>query len=497
VIRSTALFRAWAAGSCVTLSLLAGCQSPRALGFRPSAAEESQVRQLAKAASKKAANNPSLNESTEDTVPVGAEDAAAKTDGIEQVAAEVPVHFNELSLPMLESLALQNNPSIRQSTAAATKAMGFRDQVGLAPNPNAGYSGSQLADRGTDQHTAYVEQDIVLGGKLQKNRLVLEQEVQAQLWEVQATRQRVLTDVRTKFYEALVAQKRIALSTEFAETTNKGIEAARLRLQALEGTRTELLQAEVQHTEVSLFRRRGELALRAAWSELFAVVGCPSSGPTSLVGTLEMDLIARDWEQTYGMVVDTSPEVRAACSRVARATANLDRQQVQPIPNLSVMIAAGRDNGTKSNMINTQVGMPIPVFNRNEGNISAAWAEYCRATQEMSRIKLSIRARLARTAQEYDSASLQVRTYGDEIVPRANEALKLAEQAYRAGETDFFQLLLVRRTYFDANLQYITAMGDYASANAMIDGLLLSGGLDETPDTWADDGLRGQTLSGQ
>lgn len=488
MIRTNALFRAWAAGSCLTLTFAAGCQSPRAVGFKTSPAEEAAAQQLADSASKKAAEQPLDEAKTE---------SGADGNAIEQVSAQVPLYYDELSLPQLESLAMEHNPSIRQATAAATKAMGFRDQVGVAPNPNVGYNGSQLADKSTDQHTAYIEQDIVLGGKLKKNKIVLEQEVQAQLWEVQATRQRVLTDVRTKFYEALAAQKRIALSTEFAETTNKGIEAAKLRLQALEGTRTELLQAEVQHTEVDLFRQRGQLSLRAAWTELFSVVGCPTSGPTSLVGNLKQELVPRDWDQTYEVIADSSPEVHAACSRVARATANLDRQQVQPIPNLSVVIAAGRDNGTKNGMLNTQVGIPVPVFNRNEGNITAAWAEYCRATQEMQRIKLSIRARLARTAQEYDSASLQVRTYEENIVPRANEALKLAEQAYRAGEIDFFQLLLVRRTYFDANLTYITAQADFASANAMIDGLLLSGGLDATPDTWADDGLRGQTLSGQ
>ena len=253
----------------------------------------------------------------------------------------------------------------------------------------------------------------------------------------------------------------------------------------------------MQHSEVELFRRRSEFSFRGIWTELLAIAGCPGATGTQIVGSLRLDLIPRDWDVTYSLIEETSPELRANCSRIARATANLDRQRVQPIPNLSVLVAAGRDNGTDSEMINTQVGIPVPIFNRNQGNIDAAWAEYCRATQAHERIKLSLRARLARVAQDYDSASIQVRTYEEEIVPKADEALDLAEQAYRAGELDFAQLLLVRRTFFDTNLQYITSMAEFAEASVLVEGLLLSGGLLETPDTQADDGLRGQTLSGQ
>jgi cobalt-zinc-cadmium efflux system outer membrane protein len=68
---------------------------------------------------------------------------------------------SRLTLEAIEEIALQNNPAIQQAAAAAYKAVGFRDQVGRYPNPAIGYSGAQLADRGTDQHTAFIAQDLV------------------------------------------------------------------------------------------------------------------------------------------------------------------------------------------------------------------------------------------------------------------------------------------------------------------------------------------------
>jgi cobalt-zinc-cadmium efflux system outer membrane protein len=469
--------------------LLLGCQSSRArLAHFDSEQTEPKAVVQQKSPPK---------DDVEEIVLADAAPTAEENDDVTPVAAEIPAGPCEYTLASLEQLALAHNPAIRQASASVSKAAGFRDQVGTAPNPITGYQGSQLGDRGTDQHVAFVEQEIVLGKKLERNRLVLEQEVQAQLWQVEATRYRVLTDVRSRFYEALAAQRRRELAEEFGKVTAKGVTIAEQRFKALEGSRPEILQAQIQESEVGLIRQRADLAFRAAWTQLYAAIGMPCAGPSAIVGSLRIDIQPRDWEAVYCDLVSCSPELRMACARVARSQANLDRQQVQAIPNLSLMAAGGYDNGTNSSMINTQIGLPVPLFNRNNGNINAAWAEYCRATQEMERLKLNLRSRLATAAQEYDSAAIQVQTYEEQIVPKAQDALRLSEQSYAAGEVDFLQVLVIRRTFFDSNLQSITAQGEFAKANALIDGFLLSNGLDESTDTNADDSLRGQSLGGQ
>ncbi|MCA8999799.1 MAG: TolC family protein, partial [Planctomycetaceae bacterium] len=103
---------------------------------------------------------------------------------------------NGLSLGDLEAMALQHNPTIQQSSSSVHKGTGYRAQVGVRPNPTVGFSAQQLADRGTDQHSVFVEQEFVTGGKLAWNQTVLNAGVQAQLWDVETRRQMVLTDVR-------------------------------------------------------------------------------------------------------------------------------------------------------------------------------------------------------------------------------------------------------------------------------------------------------------
>lgn len=402
-----------------------------------------------------------------------------------------------MSLAELEQVALANNPAIQQAAAAAQKATGIRHQVGRCPNPSVGYSGMQLGDAGTDQHVAFINQDFVTGHKLGLNERVLDHDVQVQLWEVQVQRQRVLTDIRLRFYEALAAQRRVELTHEFHTVAEKGVQVAEQRKEALEGSQPEVLQAEIQLNEVDLARQRAQFQFDAAWKELVATAGVPDMAPVHLNGNLEMDAGAIDWDAVYQNIIAASPELRAAYSRIHRAQANLERQRAQPIPNVEMELQAGADNGTGSGMVNLQLGVPIPVFNRNRGNISAAYSEYVRATQDARRLELSVKARLARVAQQFDSASATVERYREQIVPKSQQSLTLSEQAYAAGEFDFLQVLIARRTYFESNVAYVQALGDLAGANATVDGLLLTGGLDSTPDFTGDDGLRGQALSGQ
>ena len=402
-----------------------------------------------------------------------------------------------MTLAEFESLAIDNNPTIKELAATTQKAAGFRTQVGLRLNPTVGYQAIQLADRGTDQHTAFIEQEIVRGGKLELNRQVLNETLRAQLLELDTQKLRVVSDIRIKFYEALGAQQRMELISAFGGVVKKGLELAQLRQDALEGSKVDVLQSKIQKNEIDLAERQSQIAFDAAWRELAALAGKPDLSPARIDGLLPQHVESLDWNSLASAMVASSPEFGAAQVRISRAQANLRRQGVQSIPNVTAQLAAGVDNATGSGMINLQVGAPIPVFNQNQGNIAAARAEYCRAVMESQRIEYGIKARLAAVSKEYDSALAAIRLYADEILPAAQESLNLAEIAYKAGETSFVQVLVARRTYFDSNLQYVSAQTQLAQAQAKVDGNVLTGALEPVKDQSGDDSLRGLTFSQQ
>lgn len=418
---------------------------------------------------------------------------------IEPYTIEPSVSFESIvyTLGDLETLALSNNPALASAQATTSKAAGLRSQVGTRPNPTLGYFGQQVANRNTDQHGIFIEQEFVRGNKLQLNREVLGHTQRAQNAENETQRYRVLTDVRVRFFEAIAAQQQVDATLAFADVARLGVQVAEDRQRAEEGTLIETLQARTLLSEVTLAAEQAEVAYQGAWRDLAAIAGLQDAAPARLVANMNTPSSSPDWDLAYAEIVAQSPELIAAQAIVCEKRSLLRRQKAQPVSNVTGQLGAGYDDGTDHGMINVQLSAPIAVWNKNKGNISAAYSDYVRATQEVSRIEQSIRSRLARVAQEFDSAMRSVHKYQDEIIPQAEKSLELSEEAYRAGELDFLQVLIVRRSYYESSIRLIQSRGSLAQAASQVEGLLLTGGLESPTDYTDGDGIRGASFGGQ
>lgn len=420
------------------------------------------------------------------------------------VAPDGQPHDNRaMSIEELEQIALANNPSIQQAQAVVNKARGIKTQVGLYPNPTIGYLANEMGDDGTaGKQGGFLSQTIVTGGKLELNRAVAEREIQNLLWELEAQRYRVRNAVRTQFYEVLGAQRRAEVAGELVEVAQEGVQASRELVAAGQAARPDLLQARIQLNEVRILLRNARYSLDAAWSQLVSLVGQPDLSVRPLKGTLpQQDGAVRELETALAELLAASPQLQAARARVDRARAQLERQQVQPIPNLIAQVGVAHDNASGDDIANLQLGLPIPVFNRNQGGIQLALAEYRRAVAEIRRLELLLQNRLAAAFRDYRQARNEVQQYRDEILPTAEENLNLTEEGYRQGEFDLIRVLTARRSYFESNLAYINSQVTLRQADVNIAGLLLSGGLDDVLDAPGANlqgiGLRDQALGGQ
>jgi outer membrane protein, heavy metal efflux system len=423
----------------------------------------------------------------------GNKDEDEQSNLSQSITAEGPV----FGLADVERLALQNNPALNIAEAGRTKAQGLYQQVGTRPNPTLGYFGQQIADRNTDQHGLFIEQEFVRGGKLALNRQVLAHTAQAQGHEINVQRYRLLTDVRTVFFAALAAQQRRDATLEFSKLADRGVEIAEARFKAEEGTRIEILQAETLVSEIALALDQAEIEYVGSWAGLSAIAGIPSATPIRLDFESVTPAEKPAWESELNQILATSPQLAAARAIVCEKQALIQRQKAQPISNITTQFGAGYDAATDHGLINLQVSAPLPTVNKNVGNISAAYADYTRAVENVERIERSIRSQMAQTSQAHDTAYAAVRIYEDEILPQVLKSMKLSESAYAAGELDFLQVLVVRRSYYEATIRLIAARRDLAQASAKVDGLFLAGGLDQPADYTDGDGIRSASIGGQ
>jgi outer membrane protein, heavy metal efflux system len=213
---------------------------------------------------------------------------------------------------------------------------------------------------------------------------------------------------------------------------------------------------------------------------LASVVGVPTMQPVPLAGTLESDIPQLDWQRSLRQLLDSSPLLKAQETLIREAGYDVKLARALAIPNLNVQIVAQHDQVLKYNSVTSLVSLPIPIFNRNQGNIQGAKGLLAQQINEYQRIQLALSDLLAADFQQYLSARSQVERLQKEILPLTKENLDLTTKAYKAGQLDFARVLSARQSYFETHMAYIDALTSLHTSANTIEGLELTGGLNPT-----------------
>lgn len=380
-----------------------------------------------------------------------------------------------LTLADVEGLAVQNNPTLAAATARIAAARGRQVQAGLYPNPVMGYHGTEIGNLGTaGQQGGFVSQRFITGGKLKLDQAAAGKEIREAHFRLHAQEQRVMTDVRVRFYEALAAQRQVELTRDLVQVGDNLVAATEKLKKGRLKTENDLLQAQIRADEAQILLDNARNEFEEAWRRLVVVVGMPTLAMSPLVGNLKADVTGLSWEDCYSTLLAANPELQAARARAGRARILIQRAKKEPLPNVDVSVSVRHINPTDSDVANVQVGVPVPIFNRNQGNIRAAEAEWVAACREVERVELDLQDRLAVVYRRYANARQQSERYSQKIVPKADRSLTLVTNGYEKGQVEYLTLLTAQQTYVQVTLAYIDSLRELQAATAIIEGQLLS-----------------------
>jgi cobalt-zinc-cadmium efflux system outer membrane protein len=392
-----------------------------------------------------------------------------------------------ITLEELQQMALQNNPTFRQSDANIQAAEGRKKQSGLYPNPTIGYQGEQI--RGGSFHGGeqgfFVQQDIVLGGKLGLNRKIFDQELKQAETEAEEQKLRVVTNVRMSYIQALAAQQALELRQNLSKLADDAVETSHQLANVGQADSPDVLESEVEAQQAQLAVTMTEQSQQRVWKALVAVVGNPQLPLMRLHGKLE-DSPSLNADELVEKIVNESPAVRIAELGVKRAEAVLARAKREPIPDLQLR-GGLQQNGELLSEPNgrpvglqgfADVGVRIPIFNRNQGNIASAKADAERAKREVERVKLVLRERAASVVQAYTFSQTAVDRYKNQMIPRAQKAYEMYTKKYQDMAAAYPQVLIAQRTLMQVEVSYITALENFAASSLSLQSYLLTDGLE-------------------
>lgn len=381
-----------------------------------------------------------------------------------------------LTIEALEELALMHHPAIGRAEANIVALRGKWQQVGLRPNPVALYNVDEAGDADSaGLHKVTIGQTYVTAGKLGLRQQVVAAEIERARTNLEAERIRVKSGVRAEFQLALVAQERLDMTKQLRDIAKQSVQSVNAMHMASEASRIALLQAQTANAEAELAVETSEASLVAARERLIAVVGVNDLPQARLSGTVGIEIEPVSYEQLRSDVIAASPELAGRVAQIDQAQRSLRLACASVTPDINTQFAAGIDTATDDAFGSLQVSVPLPIINRNQGNIRRTRAEITVADRDLQRAELELKYRLAVAFQKYDVARLQRDRIREEIVPRAEETLELSVQAFEAGESSYLELLTVQRTLFEARLALLNATALASQSANLINNYLLSG----------------------
>jgi cobalt-zinc-cadmium efflux system outer membrane protein len=390
----------------------------------------------------------------------------------------------------LEHMAAAHNPTLAQAQRAVEAARGRQRQSGLYPNPTIGYEGDEIRGGayGGGEQGFFVEQPIILGGKLGLNRKVGGGEVKERQAEAEAQSFRVENDVRMAYYHTLAAQERLAIDRDLVTIAQTTVRVVRQLDNVGEADETEVLEAEAEEQGMEVAAGVSQHVLRREWEALISVVGVPSLPEGSVAGAIDTEIPSLDEGQLLASLLTSSPARKSAQAGVERAEAALRRSQHEVVPDITFKGGFQQNyellNASPNREVGLQgfaeVGLHLHVWDRNQGGIATARADLEIAQDDLTRVDLTLRKRSAMYTEDYRSARLTADRYRTEILPRLQRAYALMTRQYGEMTASFIRVLNLQRMLYENETDYIEALEQAWISSVALRGFLLDGSLGDS-----------------
>ena len=383
-----------------------------------------------------------------------------------------------LALESLEDLACQRNPTLLQAQAQIDGELGKAIQAGLWPNPTLMYVAEQVGVEGTagEFHGMVVQQRIVTADKLGLSREKFLMRTSAAEWHAMAQNYRVLNDVRMHYFRARGRQEIRDTQLELLKNAEDLLLTTRERYNV-----GQAILADVHQANAALQRQRLKVLMaendyRQTFEELQALVGIEL--PSGRLETpLQGDLTALEWESVLDRLLTESPQIQEAQAKLAADRITIRREVVEPVPDIVIEAGSGYNFESRDTVAMARAAIEIPLFDRNQGTIRQAEADYARQQGEVRRIELMLRRDLANQYRTYLTALQHVRDYQEVVLPESRRAYELLLESYAAHRAPWIDVLNAEETYFQLRVQYIQNLMAWREAEVLILGYLLHGGL--------------------
>lgn len=373
-----------------------------------------------------------------------------------------PALFAQVRLTLADAVseALLGNPQVATAAARVAVAEGLRRQAGLGPNtrlflqseglsPNRTNGQSFSYPRDADNY-AFLIHTIETGGKRQRRVDLATENVRRGELEQQLQRQQIASRVSAAYWAAAGAARSRDLLQQEVASFERVVQFHRDRVREGAAPEVDLLRIELERDRLAASARTLALEAERARIALFREMGKTEFPRVEFVDTPETPRPVA--ALTIEEVLERRPEMRISRAAIEQARANLRLQQANAKIDPDVQFGYKRTTGF--NTFYSAVQIPLPIRNRNQGQIEAAVADTKVAESSLAATAVLVRSELETATSDYEARQKLLAETLRPMRERADEVFRIADAAYREGVSDILRLLDAERTKIETQLAY-------------------------------------------
>ncbi len=363
------------------------------------------------------------------------------------------------SLDELVAESLENNPELKFYEAEIAAAKAGRKAAGLLANPELSGSvgqkrvtGGALSSEGVAWSVSVV-QPFEWPGRIGLRKAIANHDIELAHLGYERFKIALAGRVRTLGYGLFAAQEKSTAATEVAERFKALREVL---VQRDPAGLTPLLETRViEATELNVQRKASEAALAAhsALLELNQLRGVlPDTRLAINQANLSFLLPPPDRGALVALARTNNFELRVSAVELAQQGFRVDLAKNERYPSISVGPTFSEENvgNDRERIIGVGISLPLPLWNRNKGNIEAAAARQMQAEVSFNATERGIQRRVIEAALTYETKLREMAKWRPDSVQHFKEAAEVADRHYRLGAVPISTYVELQKQYLDA-----------------------------------------------
>jgi cobalt-zinc-cadmium efflux system outer membrane protein len=367
--------------------------------------------------------------------------------------------------------ALSANPELAVALREREAIEGIRVQAATRLNPSISTS---VQDTRRENRQIYLQlnQEIELGNKREARMDAADAIYKKSNAELDSKKAEIHANVVSAFYELLAAQERLKLSQSSLEVANQALDAAAKRVKAGKSSPVEETKSKIAQSSAKIELGQATSQLNSARKRLSALWGSSNPVYAHAKGNVE-NIPAIASLNDLSSALENAPAITIAKLEInARdGITKVERSKATPNITLSAGVVNNQELGGDNQAL-LGLSVPIPVFDRNQGNLQEAVSRQYKAQDQLVALKAQLEANLAFQYERLNAARQTSESIRSEILPGSQSAFDAATKGFQAGKFDFLDVLDAQRTLFQAKSQYIQSLIDAHQAIAEIERIL-------------------------